>query len=209
MDPVYTVVYLDAVVVKIRDKGVVQNRSVYLSVGIGPDGHRDVLGMWIQANEGAKFRLTLLTELRQRGVRDIFILCADLRRVYASETVESALIALDKFEEKWSKQYPTIAPAWRGRWHEIAPFLDFPAEIRRTVDTTNAIEGLNRILRKLLKTRGQLPSDDAFVPLDSQRRENMGAKERRVAQAAAAICDSISRSHRSVVHRMTFFSGNA
>ena len=77
LDAVYLVVYLDALVVKIRDKGVVQNKSVYLAVGVGMDGAKDVLGMWIQQTEGAKFWMTILTELRNRGAQDILILCAD------------------------------------------------------------------------------------------------------------------------------------
>ena len=75
LESVYAVVYLDALVVKIRDKGVVENKSVYLVVGIAPDGQKDVLGMWIQANEGAKFWLAILNELEQRGVQDILVLC--------------------------------------------------------------------------------------------------------------------------------------
>src|SRR5581483_8134090 len=74
---VYPVVYLDALVVKIRDKGLVQNKSVYLVVGVDAEGVKTVLGMWLQHTEGAKFWLAILEELRQRGVQDIFVLCAD------------------------------------------------------------------------------------------------------------------------------------
>lgn len=77
LDPVYLIVYLDALVVKIRDKGVVRNKSVYVSVGIGPDGKKQVLGLWIQNTEGAKFWLSILQGLKQRGVEDILVLCAD------------------------------------------------------------------------------------------------------------------------------------
>ena len=77
LDALYLVVYLDALVVKIRDKGVVQNKAVYLAVGVGLDGAKDVLGMWIQQTEGAEFWMAILTELRNRGVQDILILCAD------------------------------------------------------------------------------------------------------------------------------------
>jgi len=77
LDALYLVVYLDALVVKIRDKGAVQNKAVYLAVGVGMDGTKDVLGMWIQQTEGAKFWMSILTEIRNRGVQDILILCAD------------------------------------------------------------------------------------------------------------------------------------
>jgi len=77
LEPVYFIVYLDALVVKIRDRGTVQNKAVYLAVGVDEDGTKDVLGLWIQATEGAKFWLSILNELRQRGVQDILVICAD------------------------------------------------------------------------------------------------------------------------------------
>ena len=73
----YPIVYLDALVVKVRDSGCVRNKSLYLVIGIDDEGRRDVLGMWLQDTEGAKFWLTVLTELRNRGVQDILFLCAD------------------------------------------------------------------------------------------------------------------------------------
>jgi putative transposase len=77
LDAVYLIVYLDALVIKVRDKGIVQNKSVYLAVGVNMDGVKSVLGMWIQQTEGAKFWMSILTEIRNRGVQDILILCAD------------------------------------------------------------------------------------------------------------------------------------
>ena len=209
LEPVYLVVYLDALVVKIRDRGSVQNKSVYLAVGVANDGQRDVLGMWIQSTEGAKFWLAILNELKQRGVRDILVLCADgltglphaveatfpkavfqtcivhmvrsstryvpwkerkavcadLRSVYTAIDEQAASVALEAFEAKWGERFPMVAKAWRQRWAEVVPFLAFPQEIRRAIYTTNAIEALNRILRKTLKTRGQLPTDDAALKL--------------------------------------------
>jgi len=128
-------------VVKIRSKGTVQNRSIYVAVGVPPEGTREVLGLWIQETEGAKFWCSILEELRQR---------------------EEALTA---FEEKWDAQYPTVARSWRNRWADITPFLAYPAEIRKAIYTTNAIEALNRNLRKALKTRGHMPSDEAAMKL--------------------------------------------
>ena len=209
LDRVYLVVYLDALVVKIRDKTGVRNKSVYLAVGMRADGTKDVLGMWVQLTEGAKFWLSILTELRQRGVEDILVLCADgltgmpqaveaafpqtifqtcivhmvrsstrfvpwkerravcadLRGVYTADNEEAASDALDAFEARWGTRFPMIATAWRKRWDEITPFLAFPSEIRRAIYTTNAIEALNRQLRKVLKTRGHMPSDQAACKL--------------------------------------------
>ena len=209
LEPVYLVVYLDALVVKIRDKGAVDNKSVYLAVGVLPDGSKDVLGMWLAPTEGAKFWLGILTELRQRGVQDIFVMCADgltglpeaveasfpqaifqtcivhmvrastrfvpwkdrravcadLRTIYGAADEEDAKEALAKFETKWDPRYPIISKSWRNRWEEVAPFLRFPPEMRRGIYTTNAIEALNRQLRKVLKTKGALPNDDAALKL--------------------------------------------
>ena len=77
LEPVYLIVYIDALITKIRDKGVVQNKAIYTVMGISPDGRKDILGFWAQATEGAKFWLNILGELRARGVQDILVICAD------------------------------------------------------------------------------------------------------------------------------------
>ncbi len=77
LDDVYPVVFLDALVLKIRDGGSVQRRACYLALAINLDGEREVLGMWFQANEGSKFWMQVLTDLKQRGVQDILIACVD------------------------------------------------------------------------------------------------------------------------------------
>jgi putative transposase len=77
LDAVYPIVYLDALYVKIRDSGHVQNRAIYIAIGVTMEGNKEVLGMWTSANEGAKFWLQVLTDLRNRGVQDIFIACVD------------------------------------------------------------------------------------------------------------------------------------
>ena len=227
LERVYLVAYLDALVIKVRDKSGVQNKSVYIVVGVKSDGSKDVLGLWLQATEGAKFWLTILSELRQRGVEDILVLCADgltglpeaveaafpqaifqtcivhmvrsstrfvpwkdrkavcadLKTVYNADCAESAEAALDGFEAKWGKRFPMIAPAWRRRWDEVTPFLAFPPEIRRAIYTTNAIEALNRQLRKVLKTRGHMPNDQAALKLlylaVRNAQKNWGGRDRR------------------------------
>lgn len=77
LDAVYPIVYMDAIRVKVRDSGHVMNKAVYLAIGITMDGIKEVLGMWVAQNEGAKFWLQVVTELRNRGVKDIFIACVD------------------------------------------------------------------------------------------------------------------------------------
>jgi len=205
LDDVYPVVFLDALVLKIREGGSVQRRACYLAMAIGVDGEREVLSMWFQANEGAKFWMQVLTELKQRGVQDILITCVDglkgfpeaieavfpattvqtcivhlirhslkyvprrqyeqvakdLRPIYTSIDADTAMQALETFEEKWGHQLPVIGQAWRAAWEHVTPFMAFPPEVRRVIYTTNAIEALNRQLRKAIKTKGSFPSEDA------------------------------------------------
>jgi putative transposase len=77
LEAVWPIVYLDAIVMKVRDQGVVQNKHVYLALGISVEGKKEVLGLWMEPNEGAKFWLKVVTELRNRGVRDMFVVCCD------------------------------------------------------------------------------------------------------------------------------------
>jgi len=205
LEDVYPVLFLDALVLKIRDGGSVQRRACYLALAIGIDGEREVLGMWFQANEGAKFWMQVLTELKQRGVQDILICCVDglkgfpeaieavfpqttvqtcivhlirhslkyvprrqydavvkdLKPIYTAIDADAALVALEAFEQKWGQQLPVIGQAWRDAWEYVTPFLAFEPEVRRVIYTTNAIEALNRQLRKAVKTKGHFPTEDA------------------------------------------------
>lgn len=211
LDAVYPVVIFDALRVKIRDKDsrIVKNKAVYLALGITGDGQREVLGLWIAENEGAKFWLAVMNELRNRGVQDILIAVVDglkgfpeainsafpettvqtcivhlvrhslnfcswkdrkavaarLRQVYSAETAEAARDALEAFDVEWGRQYPSIAQAWRRAWNEVIPFFAFSPEIRRVIYTTNAVESLNRVIRKAIKTRGSFPSEEAAEKL--------------------------------------------
>jgi putative transposase len=209
LEQVYLVVYIDALMTKIRDKSVVQNKAVYTVMGVAADGRKDILGFWVQATEGAKFWLNIFGELRQRGVQDILVMCADgltgiseaieaafpqaihqtcivhmirsstrlvpwkerkavcadLKAVYTAADEAGALAALADFEAKWGKRFPMVAPAWRRRWAEVVPFLAFPPELRKAIYTTNAVESFNSQLRKVLKTRGHMPNDDAALKL--------------------------------------------
>jgi len=205
LDDVYPVVFLDALVLKIRESGTVQRRACYLAMGVGIDGSRDVLGMWFQESEGAKFWMQVLSELKHRGVQDILIACVDglkgfpeaieavfpattvqtcivhlirtslkyvprrefadvtrdLKPIYTAIDQDHALQELERFDEKWGSRFPVITQAWREHWEYVTPFLAFPPEVRRVIYTTNAIEALNRQLRKAVKTKGHFPSEDA------------------------------------------------
>lgn len=209
LDPLYPIVYLDAIRIKARSDGHIQNKAVYLAIGINMDGIKEVLGMWIAKTEGAKFWLSVLTELKNRGLKDIFIasvdglkgfgdaieavypetqvqLCIvhmvrhclkyvswkqrkemadDLKTIYRASTVEEAKENLNSFADKWDRTHPTVSKSWRNNWERLTPFFDYPAEIRRAMYTTNAIESLNMSLRKVTKNRGSFPNDEAVFKL--------------------------------------------
>ena len=200
---------MDALYVKMRDNGHVKNRAVYVAIGVNLEGSKEVLGLWSSDNEGAKFWLQVVTELRNRGVEDIFIACvdglkgfpeaielvypraqvqlcivhmvrhslnyvswkqrrevaADLRAIYTAPTAEAAEVALNGFAGKWDASHPTISQVWRRNWERITPFFAYPAEIRKVIYTTNAVESLNMSLRKIIKTRGSFPNEEAALRL--------------------------------------------
>jgi putative transposase len=205
LEDVYPVILLDCMVLKIREGGSVQRRACYLAQGITIDGDRDVLGMWFQETEGAKFWMQVLNELKHRGVQDILICCVDglkgfpeaieaifprttvqtcvvhlirhslkyvprrerervardLKPIYTAVDADAAHAELERFDEKWGARFPVITQAWLNAWEYVIPFLAFPPEVRRVIYTTNAIEALNRQLRKAIKTKGHFPSEDA------------------------------------------------
>ncbi len=209
LDSTYPIVYLDCIHAKVRDSGVVKAKAVYLAIGIDMTGNKEVLGLWIAQTEGAKFWLQVVTELKNRGLQDIFIACvdglkgfpeaietiypktkvqlcivhmvrhslnyvswkvrkevaADLKTIYASGTVDQANAALNTFEERWGRDYPSIGQSWRRNWSRITPFFDYPPEIRKVIYTTNAIESVNMSLRKITKNRGSFPSDESLIKL--------------------------------------------
>ena len=205
LEDVYPVIFLDALVLKVREGGSVQRRACYLALGITVEGDRDVLGLWFQENEGAKFWMQVLSELKHRGVQDILICCVDglkgfpeaieaiypkttvqtcvvhllrhslkyvprrereqvardLKPIYTAIDADTAQLELEAFDEKWGKRFPVITQAWLNAWEHVTPFLAFPPEVRRVIYTTNAIEALNRQLRKAIKTKGHFPNEDS------------------------------------------------
>ena len=210
LEPMYPVVFFDALRVKIREDAVVRNKAIYLALGIRPDGTRDILGLWIENTEGAKFWMKVFNDLKTRGVNDILIavtdglkgmaealgavfpattlqtcivhlirnsldyaswkdrkaLAAAIKPIYTAPSAEAAQSELDAFEEgAWGRKFPTVVAAWRRAWDKVIPFFAFPAHIRRVIYTTNAIESVNARLRKIIKTRGHFPNDDAATKL--------------------------------------------
>ena len=210
LEAMYPVVFFDALRVKIRENGVVRNKAVYLALGILADGTRDILGIWIENTEGAKFWMKVFNDMKTRGCNDVLIavtdglkgmgealevvypqttlqtcivhlmrnsldyanwkdrkpLAAAIKPVYTAPSAEAALAELDAFESgPWGKKFPTVVAAWRRVWDKVIPFFVFPPEVRRVIYTTNAIESVNARLRKILKTRGHFPNDEAATKL--------------------------------------------
>jgi putative transposase len=221
LEPMYPVVFFDALRVKIRDEATVRSKAVYLALAVLPDGSRDVLGLWIEQTEGAKFWMKVFSDLKTRGCQDILIAVTDglkgmsdalaaiypattlqtcivhlmrhsldfanwkerkplakgLRPIYTAPSAEAAGIALDDFERSPSGQkFPTVVASWRRAWPQVIPFFAFPPEVRRMIYTTNALESVHAQLRKIIKTRGHFPSDEAATKLMWLALRNITAK---------------------------------
>jgi putative transposase len=220
LEPIYGIVFLDALYVKMRHEGRVENRAVYVALGVDLEGRKEVLGLWTSGNEGAKFWLGVLTELKNRGVRDVLIACvdglkgfpqaiesvfpetriqlcivhlvraslnyvnwkerkrvaADLKAIYRATTAIQAELELTEFMARWGNKYQAIGKLWKENWERVIPFFEFPADVRRVIYTTNAVESLHMSLRKVIKTRGSFPSEEAAMKLLYLALRNVSAK---------------------------------
>ena len=97
--------------------------------------------------------------------KDLKPLMADLKAVYAAVDEQTALDALDVFAERWDKKYPKISQSWRENWPNLSTYFKYPQEVRRLIYTTNAIEGFNRQLRKVTKSKSVFPTDDSLFKM--------------------------------------------
>jgi transposase-like protein len=231
LDAVYPIVFFDAMRVKIRDEGLVKNKAVYVALAYNADGEKDVLGLWIEQTEGAKFWLRVVNELKARGVNDILIAVVDglkgfpeaitsvypqtlvqtcivhlirnslafvswkdrkailpsIKAIYRAESADAALNRLTEFEAEWGKRYPAIGQIWRNAWEHVVPFFAFAPGIRKMIYTTNAVEALHRSLRKIIKTRGSFPTDEAALKLLYLAIRNAGVHWRRPVEWTSAM----------------------
>ena len=221
LEAMYPLVFFDALRVKIRDEATVRSKAIYLALAVLPDGSREILGLWIEQTEGAKFWMKVFSDLQARGCRDILIAVTDglkgmsealaavfpattlqtclvhlirhsldfanwkerklmataLRTIYTAPTAEAASAALDAFERgPWGRKFPTVVASWRRAWTHVIPFFAFPPEVRRMVYTTNALESVNAQVRKIIKTRGHFPNDEAATKLLWLALRNITAK---------------------------------
>ena len=220
LEPIYGLMFLDALYVKMRHEGRVENRAVYVAIGVDLEGRKDVLGLWTSSNEGAKFWLGVLTELKNRGVKDVLIACvdglkgfpqavetvfpetrvqlcivhlvraslnyvnwkerkqvaADLKAIYRAASERQAAQELTEFMAQWGDRYPSIGKLWKENWERVIPFFEFAPEVRRLIYTTNAVESLHMSLRKIIKTRGSFPSEEAAMKLLYLAQRNVSSK---------------------------------
>ena len=223
LEPVWPVIFLDAIICKVRDEGTVKNKAAHLAVGVDLDGKKEVLGIWVERTEGAKFWLRVMNDLKARGVEDVLIVVCDgltglagavqavwpqavvqtcivhltraslrwvnyrdrkrvaaqLRQIYAAPTEQAARDALDAWTDSdIGRRYPAIKRQWEAAWEQVIPFFAFPPEVRRVIYTTNMIESINYRLRKVSKTRGHFPTDEALIKLLYLACRDMGRTSR-------------------------------
>lgn len=209
LEEVYPILWMDALHFKVRHEGKVNNRAVYVILGVNKHGKKDLLGLYLSENEGAKFWLQVLTDLQNRGLKDILIACIDnlsgfveaiesiypkteiqlcivhqirnslkyvtsedqkpfmkdLKKIYQASSKEAAARNLVELDKKWGKKYPIIIRSWRSNWEELTQYFKYTAAIRKVIYTTNTVEGYNRQIRKITKSKAVFPSDDALLKL--------------------------------------------
>ena len=199
------VIFLDAVHFKVREEGRIVTKAAYVALGINGEGYKDILGIWIGENEGAKFWLKVCNELKNRGVQDILIVCIDglkgfpdaiktvfpetriqlciihqirntlkyvaykdqkafmrdLKRVYGAESEEIAMSNLEGMMDAWPK-YRVVLDNWLEKWENLSTYFSYGYQIRRLIYTTNTIEGFNRQIRKVTKSKSLFPNDESL-----------------------------------------------
>ena len=209
LDSLYPILYLDCIVVKVKEDKRIIKKSVYLALGVNLEGQKELLGMWISQNEGAKFWQSVLTELKNRGLEDVLICCVDglsgfpeaiasvypkaqiqsciihmvrnslkyvswkhrkavvldLKAIYGATTLDAAELALAEFSENCDAQYPSISQSWQRNWENLTTFFAYPADIRKAIYTTNAIESMNMTLRKVIKNKRVFPTDESVFKI--------------------------------------------
>ena len=209
LEDIYYFTFLDAIHFNVKEDKSIVKKAAYVILGVNSEGKKDVLGIYIGGNESAKFWLTVLNDLKNRGVKDILIasvdgltgfsdaiksvyphtdiqrciihqirytlsfvsykekkeFAKDLKEIYTSPNEETGYSALQELKEKWDKKYPYALRSWENNWSELRTFFKFSPEIRRIMYTTNVIENLNRIYRKVTKTRSSFSTDMSLMKL--------------------------------------------
>ena len=207
LESVYPVFFIDAIHYSVRDNGLIRKLAAYVILGITSSGHKEVISINIGENESSKYWLSLLNGLKNRGLQDILIICADgltgikeaisvafpnteyqrclvhqvrntlryvsykdrkkfaadLRNIYKAATEVQGAEIRDQVAEKWNEKYPSAMRSWFTNWDALTPLYKFSENIRKLINTTNAIESLNSTYRRLNRQRSVFPSDQALL----------------------------------------------
>ncbi len=148
----------------LKTRGV---NDILIAVTDGLKGMQEALGAVFPATTLQTCIVHLIrNSLDYASWKDRKALAAAIKPIYTAASAEAALAQLDELETgPWGAKFPTVVAAWRRNWDKVIPFFAFPRHIRRVIYTTNAIESVNARLRKIIKTRGHFPSDDAASKL--------------------------------------------
>lgn len=209
LEAVYPIVWLDAIHYKIKENGRFVGKAIYTILALTLEGKKELLGLYLSDTEGAHYWLSVLTDLQNRGVKDILIACvdglkgfpeaietiypntqvqlciihqirnsmkyvasknqkafmADLKTVYKAATKNAAETALNELDARWGKQYPVVISSWRNKWEPLSTYFQYPADVRKAIYTTNAVEAVHRQFRKLTKTKGGFPNENSLLKL--------------------------------------------
>lgn len=207
LDDIYPIIWIDGIHYKIRHEGKVTSKVALIVLGINLEGQQDILSIYIYENESASTWMEMLTDLKSRGVKDVFFLCSDnlpgmdkaveavfpqsirqicivhqvrntlnfvsykdrkaiikdVKKIYQADNEENAKLAFEEFSKKWSKKYAQTVNSWEENWENLTAFLQYPAEIRKLIYTTNIIESFNASLRKYTKNKKTFPNDNAAL----------------------------------------------
>lgn len=207
LEDIYPIIWIDAIHYKIRQDNQVISKACMIVLGVNTAGQQDILSMTIVETETASSWMTILDDLRSRGVRDIFFLCSDnlpgldkaieaiypnsirqicivhqirnsmkyvsykdrkkimsdIKAIYKADNERVALEAFDAFKENWGHRYHSAVISWEKNWDNLTAFLNYPAEIRKLIYTTNIIESFNASLRKYTKNKKVFPNDNAAL----------------------------------------------
>jgi len=181
LNKVSPIIWMDALVYKVRHEGKIEKRAVYCVLGIDEDGMKDLLGLYLSENEGAKFWLGVLTDLQNRGVEDILIACIDnltgfgdaIESIFPKTEVQLCIVHQIRNSLKYitsEDQKPflrDLKKVYRANTKDSAEFnlTELGSEIRRIIYTTNTVEGFNRQLRKVTKSKSIFPNDTALLKM--------------------------------------------
>ena len=192
LDEVYPILYIDAIHYSVRDNGVIRKLAAYVILGINTEGKKEVLTISVGDNESAKYWLSVMNELKNRGVKDVLIICADgltgikeaiaaafpkteYQRCIVHQVRNTLKYVPDKDRKAFATDLKTIYQAtdekkalaamkrWKDYWDAISPIFKFSTTVRTVIYTTNAIESLNSTYRKLNRQRSVFPSDTALL----------------------------------------------